>query len=318
MKNYAPIIGLMLIASSASVNASIDPITMQNGMGMTKMMPIMAPIMSPAVSRADFVKNVIETLGTQSMQCRRAFNYSDVKNNAHYAAALQVASCSELVKGNPDGSFKPNQAITYAEAAKILTLAFNLPMTREMYPNWYGGYVQTLNRLEANPRNDMQPSDIISLVEMDFMIQALTKAEMSNEEFEMMTDYVGLSIEGAMALAEINNVPFRVTMRDGQFLPATLDYRIGRINASVENDIVVDYTVEGQEEINNEEPEMIADYVGLTLEDAMTLAEANNVPFRVVKLDDRVQPTTRDFRIGRINASVKNGIVTSFEVEGGQ
>ena len=107
-------------------------------------------------------------------------------------------------------------------------------------------------------------------------------------------------------------------MRDGQFLPATLDYRIGRINASVENDIVVDYTVEGQEEINNEEPEMIADYVGLTLEDAMTLAEANNVPFRVVKLDDRVQPTTRDFRIGRINASVKNGIVTSFEVEGGQ
>jgi membrane-bound inhibitor of C-type lysozyme len=126
-------------------------------------------------------------------------------------------------------------------------------------------------------------------------------------------DYIGLSVEDAQLLASQNDVPFRVTMKDGQPLPATMDYRIGRINASVENNIVVDYSIEGQE---TETPAIKEDYVGLNVEDAITLAESNQVPFRVVKKDDRLQPTTRDFRIGRINATTKDDIVISYEVEG--
>lgn len=55
---------------------------------------------------------------------------------------------------------------------------------------------------------------------------------------------IGMTTNEAEAYARQYNVPFRITMLDGEMLPATMDYRPGRISAQVENDIVVGYTVE--------------------------------------------------------------------------
>jgi hypothetical protein len=57
------------------------------------------------------------------------------------------------------------------------------------------------------------------------------------------------------------------------------------------------------------------DYVGLTTNDAEAKAEAEGTPFRVVEIDGESQPTTRDYREGRINATVEGGVVTSYTVE---
>lgn len=56
-------------------------------------------------------------------------------------------------------------------------------------------------------------------------------------------------------------------------------------------------------------------YVGLTEVEADALATQNDVPFRVVERDGEMLPTTRDFREGRINAVVENGMVTSYTEE---
>lgn len=61
------------------------------------------------------------------------------------------------------------------------------------------------------------------------------------EQADTAEDYVGMTVEAAQELAEENGVPFRVIERDGEPLPATMDWRPGRINASVENNIVVSY-----------------------------------------------------------------------------
>lgn len=66
-----------------------------------------------------------------------------------------------------------------------------------------------------------------------------------------VTDYVGLSLEQAQTLASEKGLPFRVVMKDGEALAVTLDYRPGRINASIENNIVVSYEVEGEEQSYN-------------------------------------------------------------------
>ena len=54
------------------------------------------------------------------------------------------------------------------------------------------------------------------------------------------------------ALAATNvaaiKLPFRVVERDGMPLPVTMDYRPGRVNAHVANNVVVGYTVEGSTE----------------------------------------------------------------------
>jgi hypothetical protein len=57
-------------------------------------------------------------------------------------------------------------------------------------------------------------------------------------------DFVGLTEDAASQLARDNNTSFRVTMRDGEMLPVTMDYVPGRINAQVEERIVTSFSVE--------------------------------------------------------------------------
>ena len=57
-------------------------------------------------------------------------------------------------------------------------------------------------------------------------------------------DYIGLWVEDAQAKAQENNTTLRVVEQDGTPLPATKDYRPGRINAVTQDGIIVSYTVE--------------------------------------------------------------------------
>jgi hypothetical protein len=63
-------------------------------------------------------------------------------------------------------------------------------------------------------------------------------------------------------------------------------------------------------------PAASGDYIGLAEAEATALAEANGVPFRVVERDGMMLPTTRDYRPGRINATVAEGVVVSYTTEG--
>jgi len=58
------------------------------------------------------------------------------------------------------------------------------------------------------------------------------------------------------------------------------------------------------------------EYIGFTVEAAQELAKEKGVRFRIVILDGKPQPTTRDYRPGRINAEVLNGKIISFKIEG--
>lgn len=70
-------------------------------------------------------------------------------------------------------------------------------------------------------------------------------------EFEN-TDYVGLSVPNAQKKAKSTNTPFRLIGIDGEAQAVTMDYRPGRINAIVEQGVIVSYTVEGAEEASGE------------------------------------------------------------------
>lgn len=57
------------------------------------------------------------------------------------------------------------------------------------------------------------------------------------------------------------------------------------------------------------------DYIGMSVSDAESKAKADGVMFRVVVIDGEIQPTTRDFQEGRVNATVELGVVTEYFVE---
>lgn len=56
-------------------------------------------------------------------------------------------------------------------------------------------------------------------------------------------------------------------------------------------------------------------YVGMTVAEAEAMAQADGVVFRVVEEDGEIKPITRDLQVGRVNATVERGVVTSYSVE---
>lgn len=88
--------------------------------------------------------------------------------------------------------------------------------------------------------DDMQTSP----VELPAGETATGTATTTEEVFAPEASYVNLTIAEAETLAASNGVPFRIVEQDGEPLAATMDYRPGRINAKVQNGLVVEVTVE--------------------------------------------------------------------------
>jgi hypothetical protein len=142
------------------------------------------------------------------------------------------------------------------------------------------------------------------------------------------TDYVGLTTTQAVTLAQTNEVIFRLVEIDGQPQPVTKDLRPGRINAVVENEIVVSYTVEASnspivepidipvEPAPEPKPTGNDAIIGMTAAEAQTYTKANGIIFRVGTIDGEGQAVTEDYRPGRITAETKNDIVIGYTVEG--
>jgi hypothetical protein len=142
------------------------------------------------------------------------------------------------------------------------------------------------------------------------------------------TDYVGLTTTQAVILAQTNEVMFRLVEIDGQPQPVTKDLHPGRINAVVENEIVVSYTVEASnspvvepidipvEPAPEPKPTGNDAIIGMTTAEAQTYTKANDIMFRVGTIDGEGQAVTEDYRPGRITAETKNDIVIGYTVEG--
>lgn len=56
-------------------------------------------------------------------------------------------------------------------------------------------------------------------------------------------------------------------------------------------------------------------YIGLSLEQWQQLAIKNWITLRAVTIDGDPQPMTRDYRIGRLNATIVDGLITWYSIE---
>jgi hypothetical protein len=126
------------------------------------------------------------------------------------------------------------------------------------------------------------------------------------------------SIEAAAA-AEANDVLFRVVEINGVPQAVTEDFKEGRINASLENDVITEYSVETMNPVVKKtpltEPGNHETIIGLTTDEAKTYAGIKGVDFRVGMIDGEPLPLDMDYRIGRITAEVRDGVVTGYSVE---
>lgn len=74
------------------------------------------------INRAEFAKIVVRTMGLEEIQGQGCF--SDV-NGEWFAPYVCAAKENGIIGGYPDGSFGPGESINFAEAVKIVVLAFS-------------------------------------------------------------------------------------------------------------------------------------------------------------------------------------------------
>ncbi len=123
-----------------------------------------APVIIPdgVMTRAQLVQMVVDTLYPDAKDdaCFKQLSpsdywllFSDVSIRETYAPSLCFAMKTGLVRGYPDGTFRPDRPVNFAEASKILARAFDL--SPDMYGvesgPWYRPYVLELERHKAIP-----------------------------------------------------------------------------------------------------------------------------------------------------------------------
>lgn len=274
-----------------------------------------------SINRAELLKMLVANTYTPSVT---EYNncFSDVSTQ-WFASYVCYAKAQGWVQGYSDGTFKPAQTVNSAEALKMLihsqSIAVMYP-THSPLPNvaegeWFAPYVYTAlqNGILAHDTYFI-PGSLMNRETTALYVYRSQDAVVENSR-----DYIGLTVVQAEELALDNGVPFRVVQEDGEFLAVTEDYRPGRINAVVDNGIVTSYTVEGEElssSSRSSDSSNTQDYIGLTVNQATELALERGTRFRVVMQDGESLPVTMDYMVGRINATVNNGIVTSYTVEG--
>lgn len=138
------------------------------------------------INRAEFTKIIVGATLTPNATCMDDFAaaagssknlFTDVLSPVGTAEPVWYldfvcqAKMNHLVDGYPDGSFKPEQLINFAEASKIIINGFDIEIPQvEAKSPWYRPYVSSLEYLRAIPVTIHQFNQKITRGEMAEMV----------------------------------------------------------------------------------------------------------------------------------------------------
>ncbi len=113
-----------------------------------------------SLSRAELVKIMVWALGVDKSSCvasnrstaaqLKTNGFKDVSTSDWFANDLCVAKSLGIIKGYPDGNFKPNKSVSVAEAAKIVVVGLAKQKLSEGNP-WYQSYIDYMIQKNAVP-----------------------------------------------------------------------------------------------------------------------------------------------------------------------
>lgn len=149
------------------------------------------------INRAEFMKIVVEAVVGQEPLEHAGSCFSDVESGSWYYPYICYGERMEWVGGYPDGSFKPGQNISFVEAAKIVSNAYDYE-AKEGEEVWYKEYVQELGVRSAIPMSIEAFSQKITRGEMAEMIYRL-KSEVTDKESQTYARLAGELPEGDFA-----------------------------------------------------------------------------------------------------------------------
>ncbi len=132
------------------------------------------------INRAEFLKIVIGTKFTaqalEKCDPNHIYNFPDASKTAWYAKYLCVAVQHKIVGGYPDGKVYPERNISFTEASKVFSLAYEQNV-QNSGGEWYEGYVSALESSKAIPPSIAKLDALISRGEMAEMMWRLSEGK---------------------------------------------------------------------------------------------------------------------------------------------
>ncbi len=102
------------------------------------------------ITRAEFIKLMVFSSVPENFTLEGTPCFNDVSKSDWFFTYVCYAKKEKIVKGYEDGSFKPEQYITFAEAAKIVSEMYG---SKDPLPGkyWYSSYLSDLSNSHAIP-----------------------------------------------------------------------------------------------------------------------------------------------------------------------
>lgn len=160
------------------------------------------------INRAELTKIVIEAnfTGTAVYYCDpySIYSYSDASKNSWYSKYLCLATQHKIVSGYSDGTFRPDNTITFVEAAKIIaeTSLFKRGIKqydRQLPPGnggpWYSAYVEYLKQKNAMPTTIDRLDKKITRGEVAEIIYRLSQADSVVREYPPAENQAGRELQ---------------------------------------------------------------------------------------------------------------------------
>lgn len=187
------------------------------------------------INRAETVKIIVESYHKASFNkdadCQNALTqekvFPDVPLNQWYAKYLCFAKKKNLIKGYPDGTFKPIQGINFAEASKLITNSmsyFTFTSLKEEEDCWYHCFTNKLEEKRSIPKSIYAVNKIMTRSEISEIYDRLLDQEesgktLSADRTSLTMAYVRLGAERYVAFNPNN--PSRSTDVNIRLAPTT-------------------------------------------------------------------------------------------------
>ena len=146
------------------------------------------------VNRAEFLKIVLAADDTDVASMSDPIGFRDVDESAWYAPYIRYAKQQGIVQGYPDGSFKPEQPVNFAEALKMAYVALGISGDTSTEGAWYEQYLShaksnsVLFSNNVNVGTGMSRKDVVwivwKLVEGENTATDVSEPEQTDEPVE--------------------------------------------------------------------------------------------------------------------------------------
>lgn len=148
------------------------------------------------ITRAE-VATILDRLMKDQVKARfdskPTVNFSDVSSGAWYYDAVQMCAKAGIVAGYPDGSFKPDQAVTRAEFFKMVAMLYsdtlNAPITggifKDINGHWAEKYINLLQKLGIvkGDNGSARPNDNLTRGETAAVMNRILGRVVNNSSF---------------------------------------------------------------------------------------------------------------------------------------